>query len=157
MIEIKINNPDKLYHPSSNKLKLWIKNSLNSLKIKIAIVNIQILGFQEMQSYNFRYRAQNKATNILSFPFEILPGMPKNCKDIYFLGDLIICPEILYTEAKKQHKLLDNHWCHILIHGLLHLIGYNHIEESDANEMEKMEIYLLEKFGISNPYTPSLY
>lgn len=152
MIEIDINNPNTLYHPAEDKLKVWAEHTLSVLKKDHAIVSIEIVSSKEMQHYNNSYRAKNKPTNILSFPFEAPPGLPKDNETEHFLGDLIICPEVLQKEAKEQHKLLDAHWCHILIHGILHLVGYDHIDEEAALEMESIEIALLAKLGIDNPY-----
>ncbi len=105
-----------------------------------------------MQHYNHSYRGKNNATNILSFPFERPPGLPEDADVDGFLGDIIICPTVLTKEAREQGKLLNHHWCHILIHGILHLVGYDHIDEADAAEMESLEISLLTELGIDNPY-----
>ncbi|WP_119328019.1 rRNA maturation RNase YbeY [Cysteiniphilum halobium] len=152
MLEIDINNPNALYLPTEDKLKTWAENTLKFLKKYHAIISLQIVSADEMQHYNNNYRAKDKPTNILSFPFDAPPGLPKDDETAYFLGDLIICPDVLQKEAKEQGKLLDAHWCHILIHGILHLVGYDHIDEKDALEMESIEIALLAELGIDNPY-----
>ena len=152
MLEIDINNPDKLYQPDEAQLRIWAQHTLNFIKQDHAIISIEMVNTKEMQHYNNSYRAKDRPTNILSFPFEAPPGLPKESETEHFLGDLIICPEVLQKEAKEQHKLLDAHWCHILIHGILHLVGYDHIDEEDALEMEGIEIALLAELGIDNPY-----
>lgn len=152
MFQIDINNPNKLYQPNEDKLQVWINHILAFLKKAHAIISIEIVNAKEIQNYNHSYRAKDKPTNILSFRFEAPTGLPKNIETEHFLGDLIICPEVLQKEAKEQHKLLNAHWCHILIHGILHLVGYDHTEEEDAIEMENIEIALLAELGIDNPY-----
>ncbi|WP_225629918.1 MULTISPECIES: rRNA maturation RNase YbeY [Cysteiniphilum] len=152
MLEIDINNPRALYLPDEDKLNTWAEYTLKFLNKAQAIISIEVVNSDEMQHYNNNYRAKDKPTNILSFPFEAPPGLPKDNETEHFLGDLIICPEVLQKEAKEQHKLLDAHWCHILIHGILHLVGYDHIDEEDALEMESIEIALLAELGVDNPY-----
>ena len=152
MLQLDINNPHKLYQPNMDILKTWITDTLIEIKIIKSIISIQIVSSDEMQYYNHTYRAKDKPTNVLSFPFEAPPGLPKEDESTHFLGDLIICPHVLQKEAKEQHKLLNAHWCHIIIHGILHLVGYNHIGKDDTTEMEGIEIALLAALGIDNPY-----
>ena len=81
-----------------------------------------------------------------------MPGLPNDAELDCFLGDIVICPEILKDEAKIQQKFLQHHWCHLLIHGILHLLGYDHTCDHTALEMEQIEILLLQKMNINNPY-----
>lgn len=152
MLNLDINNPDNLAHPPQQQLVGWANHALQALKIDTAIISIQIVNDIDMQHYNHSYRGKNNATNILSFPFERPPGLPEDADVDGFLGDIIICPTVLTKEAREQRKLLNHHWCHILIHGILHLVGYDHIDEADAAEMESLEISLLTELGIDNPY-----
>jgi probable rRNA maturation factor len=132
--------------PNAFYLKRWINLVLNKQKKTIELT-IRIVNEKESAELNQNYRCKTGPTNILSFPFDV----PKNIKTNY-LGDLIICAPVLAREAKQQHKELLQHWAHIIIHGVLHLLGYDHIEESEAIIMEKLEIKLLNNLGYKNPY-----
>ena len=114
--------------PSIERLQLWTET-------------------KESQQLNHQYRQKDKPTNVLSFPFEVPEGI-----DINLLGDLIICADVVIKEAQEQNKKCDDHWAHLVIHGCLHLLGYDHIKENEATEMESIEIKLLSTLGIDNPY-----
>lgn len=111
-------------------------------------ITLRFVAIEESRQLNRDYRGKDAPTNVLSFPSDIPSFI-----DSDFLGDLVVCNEILEQEAIAQHKLLKAHWTHILVHGLLHLMGYDHIVESDAAEMEALEISILEQFGIPDPYS----
>ena len=100
-----------------------------------------------MQTLNRDYRQADKTTNVLSFPANLseLDGMTH-------LGDIIVCAPVISTEAQQQSKSIAAHWAHMLIHGMLHLQNYDHDSDDDAKVMENIEIELLAKIGISNPY-----
>lgn len=110
-------------------------------------IAVQLVSCAEIQQLNHQYRNKNKATNILSFPADI----PDFVQEVKFLGDLVISVEVLNQEARQLNNW-EAHWAHILIHGLLHLFDYDHIEDEDAEIMEALEIELLAKLGFSNPY-----
>jgi probable rRNA maturation factor len=143
--KIHIQNP---FHykkiPSAYYLQRWIDLVL---KNKNKELTIRIVNEKESAELNSSYRHKAGSTNILSFPFDA----PKNIQ-VPCLGDLVICAPVLAKEAKQQHKVLLAHWAHIVIHGVLHLLGYDHIEESEAVVMEKLEIKLLKQLGYQNPY-----
>lgn len=101
----------------------------------------------EIIQLNKTYRGQNKATNVLSFPSDL----PKEIDEL-ILGDVVICTNVITKEAKKQNKVFDDHLTHIALHGTLHLLGYDHIKDSEAEVMENLEIKILEKMKIANPY-----
>lgn len=110
-------------------------------------VVIRIVDAEEMQALNQRYRQQNKTTNVLSFVAE----MP-DIVDDPLLGDVIICASVVKNEALEQHKCISSHWAHMVVHGILHLLGYDHIESADARIMEQLEIQILQTLSINNPY-----
>jgi probable rRNA maturation factor len=110
-------------------------------------VSIRIVDKIESQSLNKQYRGLDKPTNVLSFPAEFPEGV-----DIPFLGDLVICAPIVEAEARAQNKSIAAHWAHMVIHGTLHLLGYDHIEDDEAETMEALEIALLAKLDVSSPY-----
>src|SRR5690606_25537609 len=117
-------------------------------------LSIQLLSAEAMQMFNSEYRGKDRPTNVLSFPFEPPQGLPPEAlADAQAeLGDIFICPSILEQEALDQNKLLAHHWMHIVIHGILHLLGHDHIEAHDADVMEAIEVALLAELGIDDPY-----
>lgn len=110
-------------------------------------VTIRIVGIAESQTLNSEYRGKDKPTNVLSFPFEAPAGIT-----VPLAGDLVICAPVVEKEASEQHKEALAHWAHMVVHGMLHLQGYDHIQDSDAEVMEALEIRLLARLGFSNPY-----
>ena len=110
-------------------------------------VTIRIVDADESQALNADYRGKDKPTNVLSFPFEAPPGI-----ELPLLGDLIICQNVVAQEAQQQQKPLMQHYAHMVIHGTLHLLGYDHIEDDEAEAMEQLERLLLAKFDIPDPY-----
>ena len=132
--------------PSIEQLQLWAETALSTQKDDPELT-IRIVESQESQELNHQYRGKNKPTNVLSFPFEVPEGI-----EINLLGDLVICSDVVNKEAIEQNKNIHDHWAHLVIHGCLHLLGYDHIEENDAVEMESLEIKLLSTLGIDNPY-----
>jgi len=117
-------------------------------------VVLRVVGRDEAQELNRDYREKDYATNILSFPsdFGDLPEGVLDEKEAGYLGDLVVCADVVYDEAQQQQKSLDNHWAHLVIHGILHLQGYDHIEEEEAEVMESLEIKLLRELGVPDPY-----
>jgi probable rRNA maturation factor len=117
----------------------------------LAAIAIRLVDEPESQALNSQYRGKDKPTNILSFPFELPEGLPAEAADA-MLGDLVICAPIVQQEAKQQQKPIMDHWAHLVMHGALHLLGYDHIEEQEAEQMEALERQLLEQLGIPDPY-----
>lgn len=111
---------------------------------------LRIVSRDESQQLNRDYRGKDYPTNVLSFPFEAPPGV-----DVAILGDLAICADVVKQEAQEQQKDILAHWAHLVIHGTLHLLGYDHIEDDEATQMEALEIKLLAGFGIADPYGDS--
>lgn len=133
---------------SDEKLISWAELPLSD-HLQTAELTVRLVDDKEMTQLNHAYRQQNKATNVLAFPSAIPAGVEL---EYPLLGDVIICPSVLRAESIEQDKPLAEHWAHIIIHGVLHLLGYDHIQESDAEVMQATEIKLLAKLGFSNPY-----
>jgi probable rRNA maturation factor len=138
---------DSPFLPDDAELQLWLEKALIDYP-RDAEVLIRIVDTQEITDLNEQYRHKTGSTNILSFPFE----MPEGIQGLHLLGDLVVCAEVLERETKEQKKTLKDHWAHIVIHGILHLIGYDHKNEKDAIAMEAKEIKVLHQLMIDNPY-----
>lgn len=137
--------------PDDKRLIKWVDTTLDT-RAEEAVQNdteltIRFVEQKEIQSLNATYRNKDKPTNVLSFPFEAPPGI-----DLPLLGDIVICPDVIEAEAKEQNKPLEHHYAHMVIHGVLHLLGYDHIEDEEAEEMERLEVEILTKLGIDDPY-----
>jgi probable rRNA maturation factor len=132
--------------PTEQQLQQWVDLALQDIGRDTEIV-IRIVDAKESQALNHQYRYKNKPTNILSFPADLPPEIEED-----WLGDLVICAPVLTQEANLQHKALFDHWAHIVIHGILHLLGYDHINDDEAEVMETKEIALLASLHIANPY-----
>ncbi len=135
--------------PTEAQFKNWIEAALQEAKFQQACaeLSIQVVSKNESQSLNREYRGKDKPTNVLSFPVE-LPDFVESP----LLGDLVICAPVVEQEAKEQGKCGINHWAHLTIHGVLHLLGFDHIDELEAEEMESLEARVLARFSIANPY-----
>ena len=129
----------------------WITTATGNTAEDQYVVAIRIVDPAESQELNYTYRGKDKPTNVLSFPFDPPPGVPEE-EYAGYLGDLVICAEVVNTEALQQQKPTDHHWAHIVIHGVLHLLGYDHIDDDDAEEMESLERQLLASLNIPDPY-----
>ena len=132
---------DTLHKKKILKLK-ECKTWLNSVLLKNASITIRIVDEKESKSLNYTFRNQKKSTNVLSFMISENP----------LIGDIILCHPVIKNEAKNQNKKIHSHYAHLLIHGYLHLLGYSHDKELDADKMEKKEIQILKKNGFQNPY-----
>ncbi len=137
--------------PDENQLKLWVKAALKGLQ-ENAVLTIRIVDEDEGTQLNERWRKSQGPTNVLSFTHE---GEPEIAPDL--LGDIVVCAPVVAREAKEQNKDIDAHWAHMVIHGVLHLNGFDHIKPEDADTMENLEIKILEELNYNNPYliTPS--
>jgi probable rRNA maturation factor len=134
------------HQPTDEQLQRWVDLALADTDHATEIV-IRIVDVEEISQLNEQYRHKQGATNILSFPVEVPDGV-----DLNLLGDLVVCAAVLEHEATEQGKALAAHWAHIIIHGVLHLLGYDHIEDAEAELMENQEISLLKQLNIPNPY-----
>ena len=132
--------------PEAAVLERWAQAALTGVDEPVELV-IRIVDADESRSLNHRYRGKDSPTNVLSFPFEAPPGV--DCRHI---GDLVVCAPVVAQQAAEQRKPLHHHWAHMIVHGVLHLRGYDHCDERQAREMEALEKQILEGFGIPDPY-----
>lgn len=146
--------------PESKLIQQWCEHTLKCAPLAKTIaqptsLTLLIADKAEMSQLNATYRGKDKPTNVLSFPFEPFPQiMGEASIQEPSLGDIVICEAVICSEAAEQQKPLQAHWAHIIIHGLLHLIGYDHIEDEEAQIMETLETKLLHDFGFNDPYHP---
>jgi probable rRNA maturation factor len=129
-------------------------------------LGVRVVGSAESRRLNGRYRGKDEPTNVLSFPPAPLPGRLTGAPaargglrtddsarpGLRPLGDLVICAQVVRSEAREQGKPLEAHWAHLVVHGALHLIGYDHELETEAKRMERREIAVLRRLGFANPY-----
>ena len=141
-----LNNETGLDIPSLSEFNSWVKSVID-FNGEDFQVSIEIVDKNTSQELNNTYRNKDKPTNVLSFPLDL----PEFVEEI-LIGDLAICAEVVADEAKQQNKTPGHHWAHLTIHGGLHLLGYDHIDDDEAEEMEAIEIKLLNQLGIENPY-----
>ncbi|MEO1202167.1 MAG: rRNA maturation RNase YbeY [Pseudomonadota bacterium] len=113
-------------------------------------VSVRIVDEPEMRRLNSDYRSKDSSTNVLSFPAEPVSGLPSDVPSS--LGDVVVCAPVVAREAREQGKTVDAHWAHMLVHGTLHLLGYDHILPAEAQQMEAMELRILSQRGLENPY-----
>jgi probable rRNA maturation factor len=134
--------------PTEKQLKQWVRAALiQRTEHEEPELTIRIVDEAESQELNNDYRGKDKPTNVLSFPFEAPAHVP-----IPLLGDLIICKQVVEREAIEQGKSLTSHWAHMTVHGCLHLLGYDHIEDEEAEEMEAIERTVMNELGFEDPY-----
>jgi len=145
-IDVEVNSSSTKI-PSVENIELWISTALHSDELNQAEVSVYIVDEPESQELNSQYRGKNKSTNVLSFPADIPDevGVP-------LLGDLVICAPVVEREAQEQGKSLEAHWAHMLIHGTLHLLGYDHIIDDEADVMEALETRLITQLHFPAPY-----
>lgn len=147
MIEVEVQNASECPSPPTpERFQHWSEAALRG-KQETAEVLIRLVDEAESAQLNAEYRGKHYPTNVLSFPFEVPPGIPNT-----HLGDLVICAPVVAREASEQGKSAEAHWAHLTVHGVLHLLGYDHIEDSEAERMEAEEIRILQNLGFSNPY-----
>jgi|TARA_B110000908_G_C10150996_1_gene401340 probable rRNA maturation factor len=132
--------------PSDEQFQDWVNIALEHTEKEFELT-IRLVDTNEIQQLNRQYRDKDVPTNVLSFPFEV-----PDCIELNLLGDIVICIEVIAKEAQDQNKEYHSHWAHMVIHGCLHLLGYDHISDDEAMEMESLEIEILSKLGFSNPY-----
>jgi len=136
--------------PAAISFRKWVAAALAN-RIREADLAIRIVGTKEGRALNRHYRGKDYATNVLSFPAELPEGLPKDVK-MPLLGDLVLCAPVVAREAKEQKKPLAAHYAHLTVHGVLHLLGWDHDDEREAECMEQLEREILATMGIADPY-----
>lgn len=136
--------------PGDDQFELWINAVPAEEGVNYALT-IRIVDESEAQRFNREYRDRDYATNVLSFPAELPEGLPEQVRQSQ-LGDLLICAPVVAREALEQNRPEPDHWAHLTIHGLLHLLGYDHEKPDEAVVMESAETEILAKLGIPDPY-----
>lgn len=146
--------------PSSQLFSDWAQAAWQGDDSIEPVVSLRIVSEAESQQLNNDYRGKNKPTNVLSFPMQVelefeddsMPDvMPEVIPD-NILGDLAICAEVVEREAQQQNKSSDAHWAHMLVHGMLHLQGFDHLDDEEALQMESLETQIMQQLGFADPY-----
>jgi len=131
--------------PALADFERWVAAALQNSHAQLE-QTICVVDEAQSRELNHRFRGKDSATNVLAFPGD------SNLLDYDCLGDLVICAPLVTTEALQQGKSVDAHWAHLVVHGMLHLQGFDHQTEQQANSMEALEIEILDTLGYSNPY-----
>ncbi len=132
--------------PARSQFECWAQ-AIRSAEDRPQEVAVRIVDEEEMTRLNQHYRHKAGPTNVLSFPAELPADI-----DLPFLGDVVICAPVVIDQARQQGKPEQSHWAHMIVHGILHLQGYDHINEADARQMESLEIQIMQQLGFENPY-----
>ena len=139
--------------PSREFIRSWVCRALAASGRDIAPgteLSVRVVDTEEVRALNREYRDQDKATNVLSFPGGQVTGLPPHAGAV--LGDIVVCAAVVSSEAEAQGKAVADHWAHLLVHGTLHLVGFDHDTATEAAEMEALETRILEQHGIADPY-----
>ena len=145
--------------PTLTQLEQWAQLALQEPNT-LAEITIRMVDDEESHELNLQYRGKDTPTNVLSFPFqqpdfddpELAAEMAAELGDVSYLGDLVVNAQLVAQEAAQQHKPVEHHWAHLVIHGTLHLQGFDHIKDDEAHVMETLESQLLATLNIANPY-----
>jgi probable rRNA maturation factor len=148
-LRIELQRRVRAWAPQRAELTRWARAALGR-RAAGAELGVRVVGAAESRRLNARYRGRDMPTNVLSFPPAPLPAAARRA--LRPLGDLVICARVLRGEARAQAKTLRAHWAHLVVHGSLHLIGYDHERDRDARRMERREIAVLRRLGFANPY-----
>jgi probable rRNA maturation factor len=133
--------------PDPQSIERWIGAAIGDQRESTEL-SIRIVDAEEGQALNEQFRGSTGATNVLSFPFE-----NESPKPLPLIGDIVICAPVVAKEAREQNKALNAHWAHMIIHGVLHLLGYDHQNENEANLMESLETEIMQGLGFPPPYS----
>jgi probable rRNA maturation factor len=135
--------------PTATRIAEWARAALAGSGPGTADVTVRLVDETESANLNRRYRGKRGATNVLSFSYDL----PHGSRGL--AGDLVICAPVVAREAAEQGKPVRAHWAHMVVHGIMHLRGYDHVHETDAQIMENLEIRAMRRLGFRNPYTPA--
>ncbi|MDH5601932.1 MAG: rRNA maturation RNase YbeY [Gammaproteobacteria bacterium] len=133
--------------PKDEEILGWVKEVLTNERYGDTELTVRFVSKEESADLNEQYRNKKGATNVLSFTFDAPDEV-----EINLLGDLVICSDVVKQQAKEQNKQELAHWAHMIVHGTLHLLGYDHLNDAEANEMELKEIIILSQLGYPDPY-----
>lgn len=137
--------------PDTSLIRSWIIRAIEaSGAADVSEVSVRIVNAEEMRALNKQYRGKDKATNVLSFTAGKVADLPADVPVV--LGDIVVCAGVVHDEAVEQRKTLVDHWAHILVHGALHLLGFDHETDTQAAEMEALETRILADYGLTDPY-----
>lgn len=153
-VQLDVQKRVRAWTPRRADIAAWATEALGR-RAANAELSVRLVGRAEGRKLNAHYRGKDYATNVLSFPASEWAAAPAHAaasETVTPLGDLVICPPVLRAEALEQHKTLRAHWAHLVVHGSLHLIGYDHERDADARRMERREIAVLRRLGFTNPY-----
>ena len=152
-LQVAVEDPKSIFLPGQEDCLHWVESSLleDWAGGETELV-VRIVDEAESRQINSEYRGKDKPANVLSFPFENPPGLLDLGEELPYLGDLVICASIVNQEARDQQKTEQAHWAHMVVHGCLHLQGFDHLDEQQAEEMESLEIEILEGLGFDSPY-----
>ncbi|VAX76382.1 Endoribonuclease YbeY [Serratia symbiotica] len=146
IVDLQIACQDSHNLPNKARFQCWLEVVLLKFK-EAAEVTVRLVDEAESNELNLTYRGKDQSTNVLSFPFEAPSGI-----ELPLLGDLIICRQVVEQEATEQGKTLEAHWAHMVVHGSLHLLGYDHVEGDAAKKMESVEREIMYGLGYPDPY-----
>jgi probable rRNA maturation factor len=137
--------------PTPDEIRRWVEHAASAQDFDSDVeIAVRVVDEPEMRMLNRDYRNQDKPTNVLSFPAGAVEGLPAGVK--HALGDIVVCAAVVEREATAQGKATGDHWSHMLVHGVLHLLGHDHMSEPEAAAMEKLERTILASLGIADPY-----
>jgi len=140
--------------PADEQFLRWAEAALEGRRASCSAA-LRIVDEAEARRFNRRYRKRDYATNVLSFPAELPPGLPDGVRSA-LLGDILICAPVVVREAAQRGIPADDHWAHLTVHGLLHLLGHDHDDETEAQQMEALETKILARLGIPDPYADAV-
>ncbi|WP_288061658.1 rRNA maturation RNase YbeY [Rodentibacter caecimuris] len=146
LIDLQIATENTQGLPTESQITQWTTAAVQPESDNVEMT-VRIVDEAESHELNLTYRGKDRPTNVLSFPFD--------CPDeveLPLLGDLVICRQVVESEAIEQEKPLMAHWAHMVVHGSLHLLGYDHIEDQEAEEMESLETQIMQNLGFADPY-----
>ena len=149
LVQLQMQRRVNAWSPSRRELALWASTAAGR-RAAGRELGLRVVGAPESRRLNAHFRGRDQPTNVLSFP---PPRLPRAAAGSSLpLGDLVICARVLRAEARAQDKTLRAHWAHLIVHGTLHLVGYEHERDADAQRMERREVAVLRRLGFANPY-----